>query len=38
MTMKSLKLPFWLRFVLLVGVVGVVSALASLPIGTGPVR
>ena len=33
--MKSLKLPLWLRFVLLVGVVGVVSGAASLPIGTG---
>src|SRR3989441_13365582 len=30
MTMKSLKLPFWLRFVLLVGVVGVVSGAGLL--------
>src|SRR5712675_1396753 len=29
-TMKSLKLPFWLRFVLLVGVVGVVSGASLL--------
>src|SRR5713101_3231696 len=30
MTMKSLKLPFWLRFVLLVSVVGVVSGAGLL--------
>src|SRR5437879_151351 len=30
MTMKSLKLPFWLRFVLLVGVVGLVSGAGLL--------
>src|SRR5260370_42662541 len=30
MTMKSLKLPLWLRFVLLVGVVGVVSGAGLL--------
>src|SRR5258708_8702852 len=30
MTMKSLKLPFWLRFVLLVGVVGFVSGASLL--------
>src|SRR5712672_1596219 len=29
-TMKSLKLPFWLRFVLLVGIVGIVSGASLL--------
>src|SRR5258705_11902172 len=29
-TMKSLKLPFWLRFVLLVGIFGIVSGASLL--------